>query len=1703
MYEALKDKFDCHAFVTVSRNPNTMEVLRTILRDVSGQEYAGDIQHLIEKISNFLEDKRYFIVVDDLWDLESWEIIKCSFMENSCGSRIITTTRRNDVAEYCYSSQIRAIYINCDEDSRGLFLKRVFGTKEGCPSHLVKVCNDILKKCGGLPLAIISIAGLLVGKALTFDEWNKVQSSFGYALGRQSDVNKMIQILSLSYFDLPPHLCSCLLYLSMFPEDCIIQDYIIQKDRLVLRWIAEGFIHEEHGFSQYELGERCFNELINRSLIQPVHFSRWDLSTVRRCRVHDTILEFIVSKAMEENCVALFGVPNTISLSLQDRNEIGDAVVDVREKMIYSHARAVSVFPDCLDSLPSLDKFKHQHVLDLGYCEGLQEKHLAHLDGLLALRYLGLRSTGMHELPEEIGELQYLQTLDVRYNNELKELPSSVVHLARLVNLLCDDKVRLPDGFRSMQALRSLSCQLPGFTHELCQLRNLQNLEMLVSDVSKFTKDVVSSLSTLGAGSLNSLIIIVYTRDSVNLIMEPWSPTPLSLKILEILPKVPTWTGLLGNLRQLGLDVEQFGLGSADIDLLGRLNALSCLCLRVQSVSYSSEEAKLVKITSAHGFPSLRKFQVDLRSLGLYFEAGAMPRLQELEFGFQIGISNTRSLSNWLFNLGIQHFPCLAMVTCYLGRYREEELEQDPSWNALKVALAAQPRRARRSPVPRGAERGLSSPGSGRPRARPPSPLPRELWPAHWQPSPLIDSGRPPCRARFLNAFGAIKDPGLGSGAPSEGESRAPPKKMEGFLVSAATGALRAVTVKLATLLGDEFKHLKDVREEIEPLSKELVWMHAFLKKMSEEENLDDQDKIWMMDVREMSYDIEDSLDDFLVCFDGDESAKPNNGLLKKCKKLLAKMKARQRISGAIQGFKTQIKEVGDRNHRYRSGVMSTKGTDKMIDSRDLVIFNDVSELVGIDESKNELISLLTKCGSSSSEHQVKVVSVVGYAGLGKTTLAKQVYESLKDKFDCYAFVTVSRNPDMIEVFRTILRDVSGQEYAGDVQHLVEKISNFLEDKRYFIVVDDLWDSKSWETIKCAFIKNSCGSRIITTTRINEVAEYCLSSCHGHIYTLLPLNAMDSKRLFLKRIFGSEEGCPSHLTKVSDDILKKCGGLPLAIISIAGLLAGKAPTFDEWNRVQSSFVYALERQPDINKMIQILSLSYFDLPHHLRSCLLYFSVFPEDHEIGKDRLVMRWIAEGFIHEEHGFTQYELGEMCLNELINRSLIEPWTFELSGTLISCRVHDTILEFIVSKAIEENFVTLFCVPNTICDPHRKIRRLSLQDRNRIDGAIVGSGEEIIYSHTRAPPFFTEVQMSACFGPRRLRGLKACHLAYIGNLFALRYLGLCNTGIQELPEEIGELQYLQTLDVRFTLLRELPSTVVHLTRLVNLLCDFGTRYFGLGAPGVRLPDGFGNMQALQRLVAIRLWRQPPGFAHELCQLRNLRMLRVNIREFTKDLVSSLSTLGTGSLCSLVISTDTGSMNSMMEPWSPTPVNLKRLEIWCYIPEVPKWIGLLDNLQHLGLQVVQLGPADIDVLGCLNTLSCLFLEVRTEVADRSSPSSEEAKRVTITSAQGFPNLRKFRVGSRGCGLGLFFYAGAMLKLQEVNLEFDRDKTGSLTNGEFDFGVQNLPRLATVTCELGYSWAAAEEDPAWEALKAAVSANPNHPMLCHVRRGLK
>ncbi|VAI63627.1 unnamed protein product [Triticum turgidum subsp. durum] len=274
---------------------------------------------------------------------------------------------------------------------------------------------------------------------------------------------------------------------------------------------------------------------------------------------------------------------------------------------------------------------------------------------------------------------------------------------------------------------------------------------------------------------------------------------------------------------------------------------------------------------------------------------------------------------------------------------------------------------------------------------------------------------------------------------------------MDAALVSAATGVLKPVLGKMTTLLGDEYKRFKRVRKEIKSLTHELAAMDAFLMKMSGEEDSDMQDKVWMNEVRELSYDMEDSIDDFIQHID-DKDTKPD-GFMEKSKHLLekmGKMKARRRIGIEIQDLKKRIIEVADRNARYK---------------RALAIFEHASKLIGIDKPKAELIKLLTEDdGFVSTQQQPKIVSIVGSGGMGKTTLANQVYQEIKGHFECWAFFSVSRTANMMSIMRTILSEVSGQGYAyteaGSIQQLIRKICDCLTEKRYFIVVDDIWDVK-------------------------------------------------------------------------------------------------------------------------------------------------------------------------------------------------------------------------------------------------------------------------------------------------------------------------------------------------------------------------------------------------------------------------------------------------------------------------------------------------------------------------------------------------------------------------------------------------------------------------------------------------------------------
>lgn len=504
-----------------------------------------------------------------------------------------------------------------------------------------------------------------------------------------------------------------------------------------------------------------------------------------------------------------------------------------------------------------------------------------------------------------------------------------------------------------------------------------------------------------------------------------------------------------------------------------------------------------------------------------------------------------------------------------------------------------------------------------------------------------------------------------------------------------------------------------------------------------------------------------------------------------------------------------------------------------------------------------------------------------------------------------------------------------------------------------------------WNVIKCAFPLSSCDGRIITTTRVKDVAQSCRSSFNGHIYNMGSLSMEHSRQLFHRRLFNSEE-CPSHLEEVSGQILKKCGGLPLAIIAISGLLANKAKTKDQWHQVESSIGRGLERNSSIESMIKIISLSYFDLPHHLKTCLLYLSMFPEDHVIEKGMLIRRWIGEGFIHTKDGYNLYEAGEMCFNELMNRSLIQP---DLSGKIFHdevnhCRVHDTVLDFIISKSVEENFVTIVGVPGINPDPQNKVRRLSLQNDSEIP-------DDLVVSNVRSLHVFgRDVKIPSLLEFKHLRVLcfEDCyqledhHLVYIGNLLHLRCLRLREVRITKVPEEIAKLQYLETLEIYATgdHATVIPSTISRLGRLVYL-----------HVYGCTMPDEISGMDALEVLEGILAHIQSAKFSRQLGELTNLRKLEINYTEVGEMGSSIRKLLREGNLLSLHIILNEGAFKFLE---SLPQCSLQELVIKGYLSCSKIFLGSLVNLQKLSFEVFQIyGPVvnqqEAEIIGGLPNL--------------------------------------------------------------------------------------------------------------------------------------
>ena len=893
-------------------------------------------------------------------------------------------------------------------------------------------------------------------------------------------------------------------------------------------------------------------------------------------------------------------------------------------------------------------------------------------------------------------------------------------------------------------------------------------------------------------------------------------------------------------------------------------------------------------------------------------------------------------------------------------------------------------------------------------------------------------------------------------------------------MISASTGAMNSLLGKLATLMGEEFAKLKNLRKEVKFIRDELGSMKDTLEVLGDVDKLDPQTKSWRDTLREMSYDIEDIIDDFMHHI-GKKSESQEHGFAKKTVRLLKKLRVRHQIAGRIKEIKALVLEISVRRQRYKLDIPQSRTVE--IDPRVAVLYENAANLVGVEGPVEELESLL-----KDENEEFKVVSIVGFGGLGKTTLANVVYGKLKKSFSHCAFVPVSQKPDITKLLHGLMSQLgctpSSHHYELNV--LLDRLREHLQNKRYFVIIDDIWDVSAWKVIKCAFPENDLGSRVIVTTRSLEVATACCSLPHDYVLQMKTLSNEDSRRLFFGRIFGTEDACPNQLRDVSVEILKKCGGLPLAIISIAGLLASEGPNREEWEHVRKSLGSIYGTKLTLDGMRQILNLSYKDLPCHLKTCLLYLGMYPEDCTIRRSTLERQWMAEGFVSKENGQDMEKIANNYFNELVNRSLVQPVHFDDSGLVITCKVHDMMLDLILLKCVEENFLTVVDDSQANTTQEYKVRRLSVRFTDARNGTLLLG--KISLSQVRSVMIFGSSEniplskfkfLRVLFVPDYITG----DLTGMSELYQLRYVeidGRLTSDRVLLPTQIRGLQQLQTFDI-FDV--SVPSDIVHLQHLLHL--SIGEHR--------ELPDGIGKMKSLRSLCGFNLIvNSLDNFMGlgELTNIRNLTLTGTMVRH-TDVLCSSLRKLG--SLEDLHIYTG-GCMDSLSPPRSLQRLAAGDLRWDCWFSRVPNWTRELHNLSALRFKVDELPTDDVGIVAELPFLTDLDLHVRR-------PPKEM---IVIYGRGTFPALKRFTLALSSVSY-LTFQAAAMPMLRSLKLCFSIE--GYKQNGGGLAGIKHLTALEEVSAQISYNGSTfrkvqqSEKNSAESAFRSAVDRHPNNPSM--------
>ncbi|KAH0642833.1 hypothetical protein KY289_033807 [Solanum tuberosum] len=643
-------------------------------------------------------------------------------------------------------------------------------------------------------------------------------------------------------------------------------------------------------------------------------------------------------------------------------------------------------------------------------------------------------------------------------------------------------------------------------------------------------------------------------------------------------------------------------------------------------------------------------------------------------------------------------------------------------------------------------------------------------------------------------------------------------------------------------------------------------------------------------------------------------------------------------------------------------------------------------QVYGRDKEEDEIVKILIN-NVSDAQH-LSVLPILGMGGLGKTTLAQMVFndQRITEHFHSKIWICVSEDFDEKRLLKAIIESIEGRPLLGemDLAPLQKKLQELLNGKRYFLVLDDVWneDQQKWANLRAVLKVGASGAFVLATTRLEKVG-----SIMGTLqpYELSNLSQEDCWLLFIQCAFGHQEEINPNLVAIGKEIVKKSGGVPLAAKTLGGILRFKREE-REWEHVRDSEIWNLPQEE--RSILPALRLSYHHLPLDLRQCFAYCAVFPKDTKMEKEKLISLWMAHGFLLLEGKLQPEDVGNEVSKELCLRSFFQEIEAKCGKTYF--KMHDLIHDLATS---------LFSASTSSSN----IREINVKG----------------YPHKMMSIGFTEVvssyspSLSQKFVSLRVLNLSNLHFeelsSSIGDLVHMRCLDLSeNSGIRSLPKQLCKLQNLQTLDLHNCYsLSCLPKETSKLGSLRNLLlhgCD------ELNS----MPPRIGSLTFLKTLSGFAVGIQKKGY--QLGKLRDVNLygsIEITHLERVKNVMDAkeANLSAKGNLHSLIMNWSRKGPHiyeseevRVIEALKPHP-NLTCLTISGFRGfRFPEWMN------HSVLKNV----VSIEISGCKNC-SCLppFGELPCLKRLELQKGSAEVEYVDsgFPTRRRFPSLRKLFIG--------------------------------------------------------------------------------------------